>query len=214
MSRRPHVSRPQEDTRSRARALAAARERIRSARSSAILATCRWIEAEGTDDEAGTLEAMDRADRELNAACELHERVERGSGNRARIPRTSSLSPEETIVDTKGCAGSGHPHPSAPDTPIRHVRPTETRPALWAPRGFAAVTTAALDPPLSAAPPAVPALLPGPGPRRCRRRPRRGPRNREVLTEGRPSRGQTGRTQPNYFACMLHICYQHLHKES
>lgn len=75
----PHASRPGEEARSRERALAEARERIRSARSSALLATCRWIEAEGTDDETGTREAMDRADREVNAACELHERVERGS---------------------------------------------------------------------------------------------------------------------------------------
>lgn len=35
--------------------------------------------------------------------------------------------------------------------------------AWWAPNGFAAIPTAALDPPHSAASPAVPALM-GPGP--------------------------------------------------
>ena len=37
-------------------------------------------------------------------------------------------------------------------------------PAWWAPNGFAAIPTAALDPPHSAASPAVPALDKGPGP--------------------------------------------------
>ena len=40
-------------------------------------------------------------------------------------------------------------------------------PAWWAPSGFAAVPTAAIDPPQRAASPAVPALS-GPGPRQLR----------------------------------------------
>ena len=74
-----HAFRPDQSGQSRERALAAASERIRSARRSALLATCGWIEAEGTDDEVHAREAMDRADREVTAACELRERVDRGS---------------------------------------------------------------------------------------------------------------------------------------
>ena len=41
----------------------------------------------------------------------------------------------------------------------RPRRPALWRPAWWAPNGFAAIPTAALDPPHSAASPAVPALV-------------------------------------------------------
>ena len=79
MSEMPDAFKPRQDARSRECALAAARERIRSARCGALLATCRWIEAEAADDEVGAREAMHRADREVNAACELYERVDHGS---------------------------------------------------------------------------------------------------------------------------------------
>ena len=63
-------SRPDKEAAARERALDAAREAIRSARSRALLATCRWIVAEGTDDEVDARKAMDQADHDLNAARE------------------------------------------------------------------------------------------------------------------------------------------------
>src|SRR5690606_33744287 len=47
-----------------------------------------------------------------------------------------------------------HARPEEPDT-----QPALSRPAWLAPHGFAAIPTAALDPPHSAASPAVPALI-------------------------------------------------------
>jgi hypothetical protein len=79
MSQMSDALRPGQDARSRERALEAAREKIRSAGRKALLATCRWIEAEGTVDEVGARRTMDQADRDLNAACELYERVDHGS---------------------------------------------------------------------------------------------------------------------------------------
>jgi hypothetical protein len=75
----PDAFKPGQDARSRECALEATREKIRSVRRKALLATCRWIEAEGTVDEVRAWKTMDQADREVNAACELYERVDHGS---------------------------------------------------------------------------------------------------------------------------------------
>jgi hypothetical protein len=56
---------------------------------------------------------------------------------------------------------------SQPQTRLRSQRKLE--PAWWAPSGFAAIPTAALDPAHSPASPAVPALDLGPGPHRRRK---------------------------------------------
>ncbi len=77
MSGMPDASRPDQDARERA--LAMASERIRSAGRSALLATCRWVVAEGTGAEVAARNAMDRADGEVIAALELYERVRGGS---------------------------------------------------------------------------------------------------------------------------------------
>lgn len=53
-------------------------EAIRSARSRALLATCRWILAVGTDEKAEACKNMDCADHELSAAGKLYERANRG----------------------------------------------------------------------------------------------------------------------------------------
>lgn len=70
---------PAQNAGCRERALAAASEKISSAERRALLATCRWIEADGTDDEGEARINVDQADREVKAACELYERVRRGS---------------------------------------------------------------------------------------------------------------------------------------
>lgn len=44
-------------------------------------------------------------------------------------------------------------------TPCAFAQSAKPRPTWWAPSGFAAIPTAALDPPHSAASPAVPALI-------------------------------------------------------
>ena len=86
------ASRPDQSGQSRERALTAASERVGSARRSALLATCGWIEAEGTDDEVHAREAMDRADHEVTAACAPRAGRSR-INDRARTPRTSSRTP-------------------------------------------------------------------------------------------------------------------------
>lgn len=68
-----------QDARTRQRALEAAGRRIGSARRKALLATCRWIMAEGADGEVEARESMDQADQELHAACDPYERIVRGS---------------------------------------------------------------------------------------------------------------------------------------
>lgn len=68
-----------QNARTRQRALEAAGRRIGSARRKALFATCRWIMVEGADGEVEARESMDQADQELNAACDLYERIVRGS---------------------------------------------------------------------------------------------------------------------------------------
>lgn len=62
-----------------ARAAVAAEAAVRAAWSDALFATCRWICAEGTDDEVEARERMRLADEALDAARNLRDRVSRGT---------------------------------------------------------------------------------------------------------------------------------------
>lgn len=79
MSEMSDRTRPGPEAGTRERALGAARAKIRRASEAELLATCRWILAEGTDREADAHREMNAAERKLAAARNMHERVRLGS---------------------------------------------------------------------------------------------------------------------------------------
>lgn len=78
---------------STARAAAAAEAMVRAAWTGALFATCRWIHADGTHDEAEAHKQMRLADDALDEARRLLDRVRRGTATSHEIIRLLRANP-------------------------------------------------------------------------------------------------------------------------